>query len=354
MVESKNKTHMRTSINTTPLNITIANQSNNKISRNIYENQNPEIYNSTIVAGNGTFGVVYQSTIPETGERVAIKKVLQDSRYKNRELDIVKTLSHPNIVALRHSFFSPGSKPNEVFLNLVMEYVPDTLYKIVRDYRKTNECLPLHLIKFYSFQILRSLEYCHNLGICHRDIKPQNLLVNPTDHRLALCDFGSAKILIRGEPNIAYICSRYYRAPELCLGATEYTTTVDIWSAGCVIAEMFIGQPIFAGEDANDQIIEIIKVLGTPNKETMIEMNRKYSGARLPEMRGTTLSRVFKGKIPTEAVNFLERLLVYSPSRRASASQLLQHSFFDDVRRIPNGANLPEHFNRSEQERKQI
>jgi serine/threonine protein kinase len=92
-------------------------------------------------------------------------------------------------------------------------------------------------------QICRSLAHIHSgTGVCHRDIKPQNLLVNPHTHQLKLCDFGSAKVLVKGEPNISYICSRYYRAPELIFGATEYTTAIDIWSMGCVMAELLLGQ----------------------------------------------------------------------------------------------------------------
>jgi serine/threonine protein kinase len=175
------------------------------------------------------------------------------------------------------------------------------------------------------WQICRALAYIHgSIGVCHRDIKPQNLLVcwktillcswsytrrhvsyvlidfwtslqvNPHTHQLKLCDFGSAKVLVKGEPNISYICSRYYRAPELIFGATEYTTAIDIWSAGCVLAELMLGQvnclhfmcnskkilcssseqslslywlrrtsvaqPLFPGESGVDQLVEIIKV----------------------------------------------------------------------------------------------
>ncbi|RCV33066.1 hypothetical protein SEVIR_2G345500v4 [Setaria viridis] len=111
------------------------------------------------------------------------------------------------------------------------------------------------------YQICRALAYIHNcIGVCHRDIKPQNLLVNPHTHQLKLCDFGSAKVLVKGEPNISYICSRYYRAPELIFGATEYTTAIDVWSAGCVLAELLLGQPLFPGDSGVDQLVEIIKV----------------------------------------------------------------------------------------------
>jgi len=124
------------------------------------------------------------------------------------------------------------------------------------------------------YQLLRSLAYIHAKGICHRDIKPQNLLVDPEKFVLKLCDFGSAKTLVRGEPNIAYICSRYYRAPELIFGATDYAPAIDMWSTGCVMAELLLGQPLFPGESSVDQLVEIIKVLGTPTKEELYAMNK--------------------------------------------------------------------------------
>ena len=120
--------------------------------------------------------------------------------------------------------------------------------------------MPILLVKLYVYQICRAIAYIHTLGVCHRDIKPQNLLVDTSTHTLKLCDFGSAKILSPGESNIAYICSRYYRAPELIFGATEYTAAIDIWSVGCVMAELLTGRPLFAGESGVDQLVEIIKV----------------------------------------------------------------------------------------------
>lgn len=133
-----------------------------------------------------------------------------------------------------------------------MDYIPETLSKLVRYYRKAKQSFPAILLKIYSYQMFRALAYLQGVGICHRDIKPQNILVNPATHLLKICDFGSAKKLMAGEPNVAYICSRYYRAPELIFGATEYTTAIDVWSIGCVIVEMLIGEPLFPGESATD------------------------------------------------------------------------------------------------------
>ncbi|KDO63405.1 hypothetical protein CISIN_1g014750mg [Citrus sinensis] len=247
-------------------------------------------YMAERVVGTGSFGIVFQAKCLETGETVAIKKVLQDRRYKNRELQLMRLMDHPNVISLKHCFFSTTSK-DELFLNLVMEYVPETMYRVLKHYSSMNQRMPLIYVKLYTYQIFRGLAYIHTVpGVCHRDVKPQNLLVDPLTHQVKLCDFGSAKVLVKGEANISYICSRYYRAPELIFGATEYTTSIDIWSAGCVLAELLLGQPLFPGENAVDQLVEIIKVSNiiyaktiyqglfcSNNHEIMCELGSWYS-----------------------------------------------------------------------------
>jgi len=111
-----------------------------------------------------------------------------------------------------------------VYLNVVMDFIPDTLYRVMKQYIKMKQMVPPLLVKLYSYQLMRSIAYIHAVGICHRDIKPQNVLVDTNSHILKLCDFGSAKKLVPGEPNVSYICSRYYRAPELIFGNANYTT----------------------------------------------------------------------------------------------------------------------------------
>ncbi|KAK6153072.1 hypothetical protein DH2020_012713 [Rehmannia glutinosa] len=273
-------------------------------------------YMAERIVGQGSFGIVFQAKCLETGETVAIKKVLQDKRYKNRELQTMRLLDHPNVVSLKHCFFSTTDK-DELYLNLVLEYVPETVYRVARHYSKANQRMPMIYVKLYTYQIFRALAYIHGIGVCHRDIKPQNLLVNPHTHQLKLCDFGSAKVLVKGEPNISYICSRYYRAPELIFGATEYTSAIDIWSVGCVLAELLLGQPLFPGESGVDQLVEIIKI--------------------------------FHKRTPPEAVDLVSRLLQYSPNLRYSALEACVHPFFNELRdpnaRLPNGRPLPPLFN---------
>ncbi|OEU12181.1 protein kinase A [Fragilariopsis cylindrus CCMP1102] len=306
-------------------------------------------YSAERIIGNGSFGVVFEAKVVETNEVVAIKKVLQDKRFKNRELQIMRQLvkdPHTNIVALKHCFYSQGEKQDELYLNLVLEYVPETVYSISRRHHKHSIPLPLMFVKLYLYQLSRALAHIHALGICHRDIKPQNLLVNPKNQQLKLCDFGSAKALVRGEPNVSYICSRYYRAPELIFGSTDYTTAIDIWSEGCVGAELLLGQPLFPGDSGVDQLVEIIKVLGTPTKEEIRSMNSNYIEFKFPQIKGCQWKKIFRNKTPDEAMDFIAQTLAYTPSKRLKPLEGCGHPFFDELRIegtvLPNnGGELP-------------
>ncbi|KAG2279066.1 hypothetical protein Bca4012_040616 [Brassica carinata] len=311
-------------------------------------------YMAQRVVGTGSFGVVFQAKCLETGEQVAIKKVLQDKRYKNRELQIMRLQDHPNVVRLRHSFFSTTEK-DELYLNLVLEFVPETVYRALKHYTKMNQHMPIILVQLYTYQICRALNYLHRVvGVCHRDIKPQNLLVNSQTNQLKICDFGSAKMLVPGEPNISYICSRYYRAPELIFGATEYTNAIDMWSGGCVMAELLLGQPLFPGESGIDQLVEIIKILGTPTREEIRCMNPNYTEFKFPQIKAHPWHKIFQKRMPPEAVDLVSRLLQYSPNLRCTALEACAHPFFDDLRDpnvlLPNGRAMPPLFNFTPQE----
>ena len=119
-----------------------------------------------------------QTTARRNGETVAIKKVYQDKRYKNRELQILKILKHPFCIQMRHYFYTNGDSNDEVYLNVVMEHIPDTLYKVMKNHMKQKQNVPELHIKLYAYQLLRAIAYIHSMGICHRDIKPQNVLVD--------------------------------------------------------------------------------------------------------------------------------------------------------------------------------
>ncbi|KOS19408.1 Protein kinase gsk3 [Escovopsis weberi] len=264
-------------------------------------------YTQCKIVGNGSFGVVFQTKLSPSGEDAAIKRVLQDKRFKK----------------------------DEVYLNLVQEFVPETVYRASRFFNKMKTTMPILEVKLYIYQLFRALAYIHSQGICHRDIKPQNLLLDPNSGILKLCDFGSAKILVENEPNVSYICSRYYRAPELIFGATNYTTKI--------------------GESGIDQLVEIIKVLGTPTREQIRTMNPNYMEHKFPQIKPHPFSRVFR-KADANAIDLIAKLLEYTPTERQSAITAMIHPFFDDLRdpntQLPDSRHgtgqlrdLPELFN---------
>lgn len=157
---------------------------------------------------------------------------------------------------------------------------------------------------------------------CCSDIKPHNLLVDPVRHVLKLCDFGSAKAFVKGEPNVAYICSRFYRAPELVFGATDYTTAIDVWSSGCVFAELLIGSPIFPGSSGVDQLVEIIKVLGTPTKDELRYMNPSYQEFKYPVIAARPWTSIFRPSTAPDAIDLVSKMLLYIPEKRLKSIEV--------------------------------
>ncbi len=179
---------------------------------------------------------------------MAVKKVFQDPKYKNREIEIVGMLRGDFLMKVLGSFttFEEGGQ----FLNIVMAFYDGDLYGLIK--QSGRKGLSTMDIKIISYQIFRGILFTHQLRIAHRDIKPHNVLYK--GKKIAICDFGSAKILTN-EPNLPYICSRCYRAPELIFGATHYSTMIDIWSIGCILLEMIQGSPLFIGESSVDHLI---------------------------------------------------------------------------------------------------
>jgi serine/threonine protein kinase len=161
-------------------------------------------------------------------------------------------------------------------------------------------------------------------------------------------------MLKKGEANVSYICSRYYRAPELVFEATEYSTMIDVWSLGCVLAELLLGTPLFPGDSGVDQLIEIIKILGTPSREEITAMNPNHTSFKFPQIKPHPWAKVFRNKAPPEAIDLVSKFLKYDPSQRIDAFDALSHPFFDELRqpdaRLPNGKPLPPLFNFTEEE----
>ena len=298
------------------------------------------------IVGNGTFGIVCRAKDLDTNEIVAIKTVYQDEGHQNRELSIIKGLKHPNIVGLRRYFYT-RNETGEEFLSLVLDYMPMSLDRVIKEARKKMQPLPESFIRLAMYQFMRALEYLHGMGICHRDIKPHNLLVDVDAGIVKLCDFGCSKRLIEGEPNIQYICARYYRAPEIVFGWSHYSCAIDIWSAGCVMAEMVHLKPIFAGQNSVDQLAEIVKVLGAPTGAELQAMgqdpqrfkpaeNRCLEDARAAVLNavrapGTLDEPAIYTDLSNDAIGFLMATLGYAPQSRLTALQALSHAFFASI-----------------------
>jgi glycogen synthase kinase 3 beta len=290
------------------------------------------------IIGHGTFGVVYRAKEEKTGEIFAIKRVFQDKKYKNRELEILKELNHPNVINLKHYFYTKTEKEGkepEIFLNCVMDYFPQTLSRILSVNFQSRKQLDPFIAKLYAYQMMLSLKYLHSKGIAHRDIKPQNILVEPKTNKIKVCDFGSAKKLIQGQKSISYICSRFYRAPELIFGATDYTNQIDVWSMGCVISELVLGRPMFPGATTSDQLVEIIRILGTPTKDDICSMNPHFKDHKFPDVKPIPFEKLFKNRIiPEHFLDLLSKLLVYNPQIRLTPEKALEHAYFDEIKKI--------------------
>lgn len=318
--------------------------------------------------GHGAFGTVVQAYITPDKETwygpFAIKKVPAQTEYKSRELQILRVTHHPNVVKLEYFFTHVSPTDHKVYQHLAMECLPETLQIEINRYISNRMELPLKHIKLYTYQITRAMMYLHALGICHRDIKPSNILVDPETGILKICDFGSAKKLEKNQPSISYICSRFYRAPELILGCTQYTTQIDIWGLGCVIGEMLLGQAVFQGQEPLLQFREIAKILGPPDKKFIFFSNPSYDGPLFskPLFSGTSKSRFEKyfNNAGPEGINLLMKVLVYEPTERLTPRRILAHSFFNELREekyfLPRGKTepilLPELFDFSEFETK--
>lgn len=316
------------------------------------------------IIGNGTFGIVCRAKDLETNEIVAIKTVYQDEGHQNRELSIIKGLKHPNIVGLRRYFYT-RNEVDEEFLSLVLDYMPMSLDRVVKEAEKKKQTIPESFVRLAMYQFMRALEYLHGLGICHRDIKPHNLLVDLDAGIVKLCDFGCSKRLIEGEPNIQYICARYYRAPEVVFGWAHYSCAIDIWSAGCVMAEMISLRPTFPGKNSVDQLAKIVKVLGAPSTEQLIAMGQdpkkfKPSVQKTRDELHQALRSVLvnQDQLSSGALDFLLDTLTYDPKIRLSALQALSHPYFYPITGIDASATSNLHrtlkFSRSSERATQV
>jgi mitogen-activated protein kinase 7 len=293
-----------------------------------------ERYNVTKELGQGAYGIVCAATNNQTGEGVAIKKVTNVFSKKilaKRALREIKLLQHfrghRNITCLYDMDIPRPDNFNECYL--YEELMECDLAAIIRSGQ------PLTDAHFQSFiyQILCGLKYIHSANVLHRDLKPGNLLVN-ADCELKICDFGLARgFSMDPEENAGYmteyVATRWYRAPEIMLSFQSYTKAIDVWSVGCILAELLGGKPFFKGRDYVDQLNQILHYLGTPNEETLSRIGspRAQDYVRnLPRMQKISFQSLFRNANP-DALDLLDRLLAFDPSSRISVEEALEHRY---------------------------
>ncbi|KAG6377590.1 kinase-like domain-containing protein [Boletus reticuloceps] len=316
------------------------------------------------VIGEGAYGIVCSATHQPSQRKVAIKRIMPFDHSMFclrtlREIKLLRHFCHENIISIL-DILQPASFEQFKEVYLVQELMETDLHRVIKTQRLSDD----HC-QYFIYQTLRALKALHSADVLHRDLKPSNLLLN-ANCDLKLCDFGLARSA-RPPPNVAndsstfmteYVATRWYRAPEVMLTFKEYTRAIDMWSVGCVLAEMLSGRPLFPGRDYHDQLSLILDVLGTPSIDDFYAISsprsREYIRA-LPFRRGKDFKIMFQGANELvcleithqrislndylQAIDFLEKCLTFSPQRRITVVEALQHPYFD----VPTPASYDHH-----------
>ncbi|KAL8995882.1 MAG: hypothetical protein Q9188_006701, partial [Gyalolechia gomerana] len=287
------------------------------------DKRHPSSFQQLEKLGEGTYATVFKGRNRQTGELVALKEIHLDSEEGTpstaiREISLMKELKHENIVSL-HDVIHTENK-----LMLVFEYMDKDLKKFM-DSRGQGGQLDYVTIKSFMYQLLQGIAFCHENRVLHRDLKPQNLLIN-NKGQLKLADFGLARAF--GIPVNTFsneVVTLWYRAPDVLLGSRTYNTSIDIWSAGCIMAEMYTGRPLFPGTTNEDQLQKIFRLMGTPSE-------RSWPGiTAFPEYKpgwhvyATQDLRMILPTVDPAALDLLGRCLQLRPEMRISAQEALGH-----------------------------
>ncbi|TDG42637.1 hypothetical protein AWZ03_010933 [Drosophila navojoa] len=242
-------------------------------------------------------------------------------------------------------------------LLMAMEYMPMTLAELIKKHRPRP--LQMIYVRIISYQLFRGLGYLHSHCVMHRDIKPENMLIDPLTMSLKLADFGSAKFLYANSCSATYVCTRSYRAPELLARFQRYSTTVDVWSAGCVLAELLKSFRLFASNKHGEaQLLHMISVLGTDGLERAPQIlaasGLDTATTIIPRPRWQTLIGAW---VPQDLAALLDACLQYDPAARIAPLRACAHASYDELRimdplntHMPNGVRLPSLFNFSQHE----
>eukprot|EP00762_Andalucia_godoyi_P008249 ANDGO_02996.mRNA.1 Extracellular signal-regulated kinase 1 len=281
--------------------------------------------------GFGSYGYVCSGTNVDSGERVAIKKIpkvfkdLIDGKRILREIKLLSHFNHENVISIR-DIMKPRSKTRYEDIYIVNELMDTDLHQVIRSKQKLSD----EHHQYFIYQVLRGLKYIHSASVLHRDLKPSNLLVNGNCD-LKICDFGLARAV---DPEDAinlteYVVTRWYRPPELLLMCPTYSKEVDVWSVGCILAELINRRPIFPGKDYVHQLQLIFEVIGTPAEHESRHVTNPEAIRYLKNLKPrppVDLRKVIPTGTP-EALDLIKRMLTFDPKKRITVEEALAHPY---------------------------
>lgn len=312
-----------------------------------------ENYKRTELLGQGTYGKVYKAQHLETGRVVALKKTILSSDDEGvppttlREVSILRSLDSPYVVRLEEVVHTEARTGSPV-LFLVFEYLDHDLKQFMTSKYGKGVGLEPQLVKEFCFQILLGLRYCHASSVMHRDLKPQNLLIDVKSKTIKLADFGLGRVYSLPVGKYTHeVVTLWYRAPEILLGTKQYSTGVDMWSVGCILAEMVVGRPIFTGESEIEQLLAIFRILGTPTTETWQGVTDLRDWHEYPQWKPQDLATAIPGlaKLGKDGIELFANMVQLAPRKRISAIDALKSPYFDDIRHkyMSGGERAPVH-----------
>uniref|UniRef100_A0AAX7SJF0 Mitogen-activated protein kinase n=2 Tax=Astatotilapia calliptera TaxID=8154 RepID=A0AAX7SJF0_ASTCA len=290
-------------------------------------------YTNLSYIGEGAYGMVCSALDNLTNQRVAIKKIspFEHQTYCQRTLREIKILlrfHHENIIGI-NDIIRAQQLDNMRDVYIVQTLMETDLYKLLKSQRLSND----HVC-YFLYQILRGLKYIHSANVLHRDLKPSNLLINTTCD-LKICDFGLARIADPEHDHTGflteYVATRWYRAPEIMLNSKGYSKSIDIWSVGCILAEMLSNKPIFPGKHYLDQLNHILGILGSPSQEDLnciINLKARNYLQSLPEKPKIPWEKLFY-KADPKALDLLGRMLTFNPIKRITVEEALAHPYLE-------------------------
>ncbi|XP_005640090.1 serine/threonine-protein kinase MAK isoform X3 [Canis lupus baileyi] len=288
--------------------------------------------------GDGTYGSVLMGKSNESGELVAIKRMKRkfyswDECMNLREVKSLKKLNHANVIKLKEVI-----REND-HLYFIFEYMKENLYQLMKD---RNKLFPESVIRNIMYQILQGLAFIHKHGFFHRDMKPENLLCMGPE-LVKIADFGLARELRSQPPYTDYVSTRWYRAPEVLLRSSVYSSPIDVWAVGSIMAELYTLRPLFPGTSEVDEIFKICQVLGTPKKSDWPEGYQLASSMnfRFPQCVPINLKTLIPNA-SNEAIQLMTEMLNWDPKKRPTASQALKHQYFQVGQVLGPSSHHPE------------